>query len=85
LAGLKRELEEELGIRVEAAEPFAKEDFRYPDRFVRLDVWWVTAFAGLAEPREGQLLRWVDADALPGVAMLPADAPLVAAVRERLR
>jgi len=84
LAGLQRELAEELGIRVLDAEPFIKHDFRYPDRFVRLDVWWVRRFSGSAVAREGQLLRWCDAGELAAAEMLPADAPLVAAVIERL-
>jgi len=51
---------------------------------VRLDVWWVLSHRGEALAREGQELRWVDATALAGMPMLPADAPIVAAVIERL-
>jgi 8-oxo-dGTP diphosphatase len=80
LAGLKRELAEELGVVVLDAKPFCEHRFRYPDRVVRLDVWWVEGFAGRAESREGQRLRWCDAAALAAAAMLPADAPLVARV-----
>jgi 8-oxo-dGTP diphosphatase len=85
MAGLRRELAEELGILVEEAEHFLKHSFRYPDRFVRLDVWWVRSFSGSPEALERQVLRWCDAEALSAAAMLPADAPLVAAVIERLR
>jgi 8-oxo-dGTP diphosphatase len=84
LAGLKRELDEELGIGVEDAEPFVEQRFHYADRSVRLDVWWVLSYAGKALPCEGQALRWVDANSLADVPLLPADAPIVAAVRERL-
>jgi 8-oxo-dGTP diphosphatase len=84
LAGLQRELEEEIGIVVESAEPLLEQRFRYPDRTVRLDVWWVSSFRGRAEPREGQELRWVAAESLAAVDLLPADEPIVAAVVERL-
>jgi len=84
MAGLRRELEEEIGIVVESAEPMLEQRFSYPDRTVRLDVWWVSSFRGRAEPREGQELRWVAAEALAAVDLLPADAPIVAAVVERL-
>jgi 8-oxo-dGTP diphosphatase len=84
LAGLKRELREELGVTVEAAEPFMQQSWRYPDRAVRLDVWWVLRFTGEAQPLEGQALRWVDCDELAGVPLLPADAPIVAAISQRL-
>jgi 8-oxo-dGTP diphosphatase len=84
LAGLRRELAEELGIDVTAAEPFLEHSFRYPDRAVRLDVWWVLDYAGRAVPREGQELRWVGAHAIEDSELLPADAPIAAAVRARL-
>jgi 8-oxo-dGTP diphosphatase len=84
LAGLKRELAEELGITVESAEAFVVREFEYPDRHVRLDVWWVLAYRGTPEPGEGQTLRWVDAAELDDASLLPADAPVVALIRERL-
>jgi 8-oxo-dGTP diphosphatase len=82
-AGLKRELAEELGIQVEAAESFIEHSFQYPDRHVRLDVWWVLEYAGKPESREGQALRWVDVAELDAVPLLPADAPIVAAICRR--
>lgn len=84
LTGLQRELAEELGIEVERAEPFLEQKFQYPDRKVRLDVWWVLDYSGEAEAREGQSLRWVDAARLSETTLLPADAPIVSAIRERL-
>ncbi|MGD2168464.1 MAG: 8-oxo-dGTP diphosphatase MutT, partial [Gammaproteobacteria bacterium] len=74
-AGLKRELAEELGIEVEAAEPFIEHSFEYPDRHVRLDVWRVLAYAGMPESREGQALRWAAIAELDALPLLPADAP----------
>ena len=82
--GLKRELMEELGIHVASAEPFLEQSHRYPDREVRLDVWWVEMFEGDARPLEGQVLRWVGPTELESVPLLPADAPIVAAIRRRL-
>jgi 8-oxo-dGTP diphosphatase len=83
LAGLKRELAEELGIEVETAEAFIEHSFEYPDRHVRLDVWWVLEYAGMPESREGQALRWVAIAELEAVPLLEADAPIVAAIRRR--
>jgi 8-oxo-dGTP diphosphatase len=84
LAGLKRELHEEIGIVVGAAEPLLEHTHRYPERTVRLDIWWILDYDGEARPREGQQLRWVEAAALSEAPLLPADAPIVAAVRQRL-
>jgi len=85
LTGLKRELLEELGIAVDAAEPLVEQSFRYPDRTVRLDVWWVLAYRGEVTPCEGQPLRWVDPTELTEESLLPADAPIVDVIRKRLR
>lgn len=84
LAGLKRELLEEIGIIAGPAEPFLELTHRYPERTVRLDIWWVLGYEGEARACEGQALRWVDLDELAAAPLLPADAPIVASIRERL-
>jgi 8-oxo-dGTP diphosphatase len=84
LAGLRRELAEEVGVTVTAAEQLLKHEFDYPDRTVRLDVWWVSSWHGTVQSREGQRLKWVEAHELKAEQMLPADRPLVDAVCERL-
>ena len=40
--------------------------------------------SGTVSPRESQALRWVDSPELAEVEMLPADAPIVDAVRKRV-
>ena len=84
LAGLKRELTEELGIEVLAAEPVLEIEHDYPDRRVLLDVWVVRAYSGEPESREGQPLRWVAVHDLSGAGLLDADRPIIEAL-ERLR
>ena len=54
---LQRELHEELGIAVQAAEPWLQIRHAYPDKTVLLDVWRVTAWRGEPHGREGQPLR----------------------------
>jgi 8-oxo-dGTP diphosphatase len=83
LEALGRELAEELGIRVVAAEPLLELSFDYPDRTVHLDVWWISAFEGTPRSREGQVLRWIAAAELNDVALLPADEPIVRAIEAR--
>jgi hypothetical protein len=41
-------------------------------------------FEGEARPLEGQALRWAGLTELENVPLLPADAPIVAAIRRRL-
>src|SRR5690606_3380159 len=76
-AALVRELDEELGVVVEAAEPCLELVHTYPEKRVRLDVWLVTRFAGTPQPREAQELRWLRAGELESVSLLPADRPIV--------
>ena len=78
---LVRELQEELDIRVEHAEPLIAVTHDYPDRRVRLDVWRVDAFSG--EPRGllGQPIRWVTREALTDYPFPAANQPIVAAAR----
>jgi len=58
LEALKREVHEELGVRVEQAEPFVRIDHDYGDKQVSLDVWLVSRFSGEPSGKEGQPLRW---------------------------
>lgn len=53
-AALTRELNEELGIQVEAAQPLMQISHDYPDKSVHLDFWLVQRFSGSPQGREGQ-------------------------------
>jgi 8-oxo-dGTP diphosphatase len=82
--GLKRELHEELGIQVLAAEPLVRLAHQYSDRRVQLDVWLVTRYQGQPRSLEGQALRWVAPGMLHSVDLLEADAPIIEALQIRL-
>jgi 8-oxo-dGTP diphosphatase len=82
-AALGRELAEELGIQVEAAESFFALEHDYPDRRVALEFFLVTRFRGEPVAREGQPLRWVAVGELAAAGLLPADEPVVAALVAR--
>jgi 8-oxo-dGTP diphosphatase len=77
LAALKRELDEELGIEVLAAERVLELGHDYPDKRVQLDVWRVLDYRGAVTAREGQPLRWVHLQELRRLALLEADGPIV--------
>jgi 8-oxo-dGTP diphosphatase len=82
--GLARELREELGVGVLEAQPLIQITHRYPDREVLLDIWRVTAFAGVPEGRDGQALRWCAAEDLSSANILPADEPAIALLQSQL-
>ena len=79
-AALRRELHEELGIRVQAAEPLLHIRHAYPDKTVLLEVWRVTAYQGEPHGREGQPLIWVVPARLADFAFPAADAPIIEAL-----
>jgi 8-oxo-dGTP diphosphatase len=80
LAGLARELGEELGVTLVAARPLIRYRHVYPQLEVELDIWKVQRFAGEPAGRLGQVLQWVAADELVKVDLLEADRPIVQAL-----
>ena len=81
LAGLKRELAEELGVTVHTARPLIRLHHKYPDRRVLLDFWCVTGHAGTPKGLDSQALAWVKTDELSGHNLLEADRAIVTALR----
>jgi len=78
---LRRELQEELGIRPGAARRLIAFCHDYPHATVALEVWEVSAYAGTPEGREGQALRWCRTEDLAELDLLPASRPIVNALR----
>jgi mutator protein MutT len=85
-AGLARELKEELGISIAAPRPLIRVQHAYPSRVVLLDMWVVKRYTGEPRGLDGQALRWCAQEDLAAADLLPADKPIVAALRlpERL-
>lgn len=74
---LRRELWEELGIRVVSASPLIHVRHRYPDRSVSLEVFEVNAFHGHPHGREDQPLIWVRPEYLHLYPFPAADRPIL--------
>ncbi|HMH28180.1 MAG TPA: NUDIX domain-containing protein [Steroidobacteraceae bacterium] len=86
-AGLARELREELGISLSAPpRPLIRVRHAYDYGDVLIDMWVVQQYSGEPRGLDGQALRWCTQDELESVELLPADGPIVAALRlpERL-
>jgi 8-oxo-dGTP diphosphatase len=81
-AALVRELHEELGLSLvpEDLAAFAFASFPYPDFHLLMPLWVVRRWHGEPHGREGQAVKWVDAQELQALAMPPADGPLVTAL-----
>src|SRR5690606_4580284 len=76
-AALARELEEELGIRVEPGAPLVTVPHLAPSRHLRLDVRRVAAWKGSPKGLEGQALAWVQPEKLARYDMPAPDRPVV--------
>ena len=81
---LHRELQEELGIRVQRSEPLLEVRHDYGDRQVLLEARWVSLFSGQVAAREGQPLRWVAATQLREIDFPAANRPIVEAALKLL-
>jgi 8-oxo-dGTP diphosphatase len=76
LAALSRELEEELGIHMQAATPWVTYVHQYPTTTVRLYFCRVTQWQGEPQSLEQQKLKWVDIDTATDLPdLLPAAYP----------
>jgi 8-oxo-dGTP diphosphatase len=84
-AGLKRELQEELGVDVIEATPLIAYEHGYTDRRVLLDLWLVSQYIGEPRSVEGQPLKWVTLDELETVGLLEADRPMIPSLRAARR
>jgi 8-oxo-dGTP diphosphatase len=79
-SALDRELKEELGIDVREATPWITRVYAYTHATVRLHFFRVTAWEGEPQPLEDQAIAWQDVLAPDVSPMLPANAPVLAAL-----
>ena len=81
---LIRELHEELGVdtRESCLAPIAFASHRYDDFHLLMPLYVCRVWKGAPSPREGQELAWVRPPRLFDYPMPPADAPLIALLRD---
>ena len=79
---LERELAEELGVEVGAAERFMHLEHDYPDRSVSIHFFLVDDWKNEPAGLEGRALRWVSPAQLGDQNILPADVPVIEALQQ---
>jgi len=79
---LGRELEEELGIRVQLVTPLTVVTHDYDHARVYLEIYMVDEFTGTVNGEEGQAIAWTDPDRIEEFDILPAVPPIVTAIRQ---
>ena len=77
---LVRELHEELGIEVARADPWLRREHEYEHAHVRLSFFRVREWQGELHDHVHSALAWQHADGLTVSPMLPANAPVLAAL-----
>jgi 8-oxo-dGTP diphosphatase len=77
---LVRELAEELGIVVEQAHPWIMREHVYEHAHVRLHFFRVIAWSGELRDLQHDALEWQGVDTVTVTPMLPANAPVLAAL-----
>ncbi|MER8695681.1 (deoxy)nucleoside triphosphate pyrophosphohydrolase [Mesorhizobium opportunistum] len=76
---LIRELQEEIGIETEipCLAPLTFASHSYDDFHLLMPLFICRRFRGIAQPMEGQALKWVRPKQMRDYPMPPADAPLI--------
>ena len=78
---LVRELQEELGIKVDRAWPWLSRQFTYPHATVRLKFFRIATWHGEVSPIEHSAFAWTKIGAPPQVSpVLPANGPILSAL-----
>ncbi len=74
-----RELQEEIGIETDipCLAPLTFASHSYDDFHLLMPLFICRRFRGIAQPKEGQALKWVRPKQMRDYPMPPADAPLV--------
>jgi 8-oxo-dGTP diphosphatase len=85
MSALARELYEELGIAIEECEHFMSVDHNYSDRNVVIEFYLVTGWRSVPTGLEGQAIRWIEPELLKSDELLPADVPVLEALRASIR
>ena len=78
---LCRELDEELGIRVTHLRPWLRREHVYEHAHVRLHFFEIAAWEGELDDRVHSALAWVQPDGPTRAPMLPANGPILKALR----
>lgn len=76
-SALHRELMEELGLVIRQCFPLQTINYKYPDKSVRLHVWRITEWTGVARGLEGQKIAWHPVSELDSLDFPAANAPIV--------
>ena len=74
---LKREIQEELDVKIEIGELIDTIEYDYPTFHLSMDCFWCVVIDGEIILKEAEAARWLIKDELYNVDWLPADVALI--------
>lgn len=74
---LKREIQEELDVKIEIGELIDTIEYDYPTFHLSMDCFWCVVIDGEIILKEAEAARWLSKDELYNVDWLPADVALI--------
>ena len=77
---LRREIEEELNLKVRVEELFCTVHHQYPDFFIELMAFWCTIVGGSLELEEHEQVQWVTVPEMKEYDFVEADLDIIAAL-----
>jgi 8-oxo-dGTP diphosphatase len=80
-AALRREIQEELGIKIRVEDEFFTVDYDYPSKSVRLHFFNCVVLEGEVRPLDVADLRWIKPHDIGNYKFPPADVDLVEKLR----
>ncbi len=83
-AALCRELKEEVNVDVKAACPLLKVQQHYPENKVKLHVWQVLSYSGVACGMEGQQIKWILVDHIQQLKFPTANIEIIRFLQQNL-
>jgi 8-oxo-dGTP diphosphatase len=78
---LSRELDEEVGVKIQKYCPLIQIQHHYPERSVLLTAWEIKAFSGIAVGKEKQRIKWVSMDSLLNYHFPEANKAIITAIQ----
>ena len=81
---LAREIREELDTEIRVGDYITTIEYDYPEFHLSMDCFWCEVVEGELTLKEREAAKWVTAETMEGVEWLPADALIVAMIKERL-
>ena len=81
---LKREIQEELDVKIEIGELIDTIEYDYPTFHLSMDCFWCIVIDGEIILKEAEAAKWLNKDELYNVDWLPADVELIKKIENKM-